>query len=348
MHGMAAVNDSVFNLLADRKPIVINLSSNLVGKSWLGYLTKAMRALFGCLNILVLPLQREKTFYSSVDDGLGSLLIAMLTLTARIRRCRIILHHHSYKYLTRSVWNMRLLVRIAGRGATHVFLCGQMESAFRALYPWPFNALICPNPVTDPVLIAHFSRTPDPTPQPILTIGFLSNLMFEKGIREFIDVIRQAPAQGIELRGVMAGSAFKPEVQAFLDDAKQELGERLELLGAVHGAHKVAFFESIDVLIFPTRYPTEAFSLVLMEGLLAGCPLITYGRGCIPLLSNIESTRVLPLAAEFTPEALSVLRKWGDSRSTLSALKRIAHQDGIVLQEHHSHARDYLVQFIYR
>ncbi|TCT18706.1 glycosyl transferase family 1 [Thiobaca trueperi] len=346
MHGMAAVNDAVFNLLADRKPIVINLSSNLIGKSWLGYLTKAMRALIGCLRILVLPLRREKTFYSSVDDGLGSLLSALLTLMARLRHCRIILHHHSYKYLARSVWNMRLLVRVAGRGATHVFLCDRMESAFRALYPRPFNALICPNPVTDPVLIAHFSKPPDPTPQPILTIGFLSNLMFEKGIGEFIDVIRQAPAQGIELRGVMAGSAFKPEVQAFLDDAKQELGERLELLGAVHGARKVAFFESIDVLIFPTRYPTEAFSLVLMEGLLAGCPLIAYGRGCIPILSHLDTARVLPPEVDFPTTALPLLEEWARTRDGLSTLKAQAHQDGVAIHRRHLDARDTLIKAI--
>lgn len=344
MHGMAAVNDSIFSLLADKKQIVIDLSRELAKNPWAGYLIKYVRALLGCFRILTLPLRREKTFYSSVDDGLGSLLIALLTLTARLRHCRIILHHHSYKYLTYTAWNMRLLVSVAGARATHVFLCDQMESVFRARYPQPFNAIICPNPVSDPAMIAHFTNPSDPTPQPILTIGFISNLMFEKGVREFIDMICQAPAQGIALRGVMAGSAFKPEVQAFLDDAKQELGERLELLGAVHGARKVAFFESIDVLIFPSH--SEAFPLVLMEGLLAGCPLITWARGCIPIFSKFDTARVLPPEADFPTMALPVLDEWAKTREGLAALKSQAHRDGMALHRRHLDARDRLIKTI--
>ncbi len=346
MHGMAAVNKAVLDRLADKKPLVIDIARALVGHSWVPHVKKTVRVLLGCLKILALPIRCKKSFYSSVDDGLGGLYIASLLLAARIRHCRITLHHHSYRYLTRSVWTMRLLVWVAGRGATHVFLCDQMESDFRALYPRPFGALICPNPVSDPVLIEQFERPPDPTPQPILTIGFLSNLMFEKGVEAFIDMIRQAPAHGIDIRGVMAGSAFKPEVQTFLDRAKQELGERLELLGAVHGPRKVAFFESIDVLIFPTQYPTEAFSLVLMEGLLAGCPLITYGRGCIPLLSHLKTAQVLPPEVDFSASALPILTTWSKRQETLSELKAQAHRDGLALHRRHLDARDTLIKAI--
>lgn len=346
LHGMAAVNHNILTQLLERKPLVINLSRELVNSSWISYVKKIFRALHGCLKILALPARKSKVFYSSVDDGLGGLLVVLLTLMARLRKCHIILHHHSYRYLIRRAWVMSLLVRAGGKNARHVFLCDSMERDFRALYSGSFDALICPNPVTDSTLITHFKFSPDPTPKSILTIGFISNLMFEKGVKEFVDVIRQAPAHGIELRGVMAGSAFQSEVQDFLDDAKQELGERLEVLGAVHGARKVAFFESIDVLIFPTRYPTEAFSLILMEALLAGCPLITYGRGCIPILSHLDTARVLPPEVDFPTAALPVLDEWTRTRDGFSTLKAQAHRDGVAIHRRHLDALDRLIQAI--
>lgn len=344
LHGMAAVNNNILSRLLERKPLVINLSRELVGASWISYVKKTFRALHGCLKILALPTRKSKVFYSSVDDGLGGLFVVLLTLMARLRKCRIILHHHSYRYLIRRAWVMSLLVRAGGKNARHVFLCDSMERDFRALYPGSFDALICPNPVTDSTLITHFKFSPDPTPKSILTIGFISNLMFEKGVREFVDVIRQAPAHGIELRGVMAGSAFQSEVQDFLDDAKQELGERLELLGAVHGARKVTFFESIDVLIFPSQ--SEAFSLILMEALLAGCPLITYGRGCIPILSHLDTARVLPSEVEFSATALPILAAWSSAKEHLCEIKKQAYQDGVVLHQAHLNSQNALIKQI--
>ena len=346
MHGMASVNDAVLRLLSKNNPVVIDLSRNFVDTSWLGYLKKTFRALLGCIKILILPTRRQKSFYSSVDDGLGSLLIVLLTLMARARSCRVILHHHSYRYIASSAWNIRLLVRVAGRRATHVFLCDQMERGFRTLYPVPFRSLICPNPVTDKQLISYFGSAPCPTRKPILTVGFISNLMFEKGIREFIDVIAQAPAHGIELRGIMAGSAMSPAVQSFLDGAKRELGDRLELRGAVDGSRKIDFFESIDVLLFPTCYPTEALSLVLMEGLFAGCPLIAFGRGCIPILSHLDTARILPPGVDFPPAALLILAAWSQTPDCLSTLKAQAHRDGMVLHQTHLDARLALVDKI--
>lgn len=346
VHGMAAVNNSILTQLLDKNPLIINLSRELTGSTWMSYVKKTVRALHGCLKILTLPTRRIKVFYSSVDDGLAGLFVALFAQIARLRNCRIILHHHSYRYIIRRTWIMNLLVRTGGKNATHVFLCDSMEHDFRALYPGSFRALICPNPVIDPTLIAHFGSPPDSTPKSHLTIGFLSNLMFEKGIREFIDVIRQAPAHGINLRGIMAGSAFKAEAQEYLNDVKQELGERLELLGAVHGERKIKFFKSIDLLIFPTSYPSEAFSIVLMEGLLSGCPLITYGRGCIPILSNLQTVRVLHPEEDFIPAALSIIFDWSRSDEKLSELKSQAHRDGIALHRTHSDTHYALIQTI--
>ena len=343
---MASVNMAILKALEDHRPVTIKLERSLTDNLWQGYLLKSIRALIGCARILSLPRNRRKTFYSSVDDGLGGILIAVLTAAARFRRCRIILHHHSYAYITRSTWIMQLIVRIAGKQTTHVFLCEEMERDFRTLYPRPFRAVVCPNPVSDPAMLMHFSEPPDPTPQASLTIGFLSNLMFEKGLSDFVELIRQASAYNLELRGVMAGPAFSPEAQSFVDEASKELDERLTLTGPVYEASKILFFESIDILVFPTRYPTEALPLVLVEALLAGCPVITYGRGCIPMFQKLEPVHVISPSCDFTTAALPILKDWSKSYASLSKLKTKAYIFGHQIQDRHMELRNKLVDLI--
>jgi glycosyltransferase involved in cell wall biosynthesis len=52
-------------------------------------------------------------------------------------------------------------------------------------------------------------------------------------------------------------------------------------LGAVHGARRTAFYESIDLLVFPTVYVHESEPLVILEALAHGVPVVTTRRGCI-------------------------------------------------------------------
>ena len=55
----------------------------------------------------------------------------------------------------------------------------------------------------------------------------------------------------------------------------------LEYRGALYGADKDAFFEAIDVFIFPTRYKNEAQPTVIFEAMSRGVPILSYERGCI-------------------------------------------------------------------
>lgn len=344
MTGMASVNSSVVDRLAPRTPIIINMSRDFADISLKSYISKILRTLLGCLQILRLTAAQRKSFYSSVDDGLGGFLTSLLTLSARVRKCRIILHHHSYRYLSKPSWQMCLLVRIAGTHATHVFLCEQMADEFRMIYRRPFHSLICPNPVSDQKLVDHFSRLWKPRRHSVFTVGFISNLTFSKGVREFVETVRQAVAFGINLRAVMAGAAVNTEVQNYLAAAQKDLGQRLELLGAVRDERKIAFFESIDVLLFPSH--GEAFPLVLLEGLLAGCPITTYGHGCIPRLGELETAWVLPSTVDFPRAAIAILSDIIESKHSLIDLKWRAHEEGLALHAANVAAHELLIHTI--
>ena len=131
--------------------------------------------------------------------------------------------------------------------------------------------------------------------------------------------------------------------QSFVDGAKDALGDCLLLLGEVRGQQKIDFFSSIDVLIFPTSYKSETFPIVLMESLLAGCPIVTTRRGCIPFFQDLESVCVVEDEERFIEEAYQVLCNWLSSSDRLRELKMKAHEEGMRFHMLHSNRLQNLI-----
>jgi glycosyltransferase involved in cell wall biosynthesis len=99
-------------------------------------------------------------------------------------------------------------------------------------------------------------------------------------------------------------------------DTEQAVRERLrtlpqvEYVGPQYGAAKDAFYEGIDVLIFPTRYENETEGIVNHEAMSRGIPVIAYGRGCIPEIVGADCGLVIDPAEPFVPAALTKLENW--------------------------------------
>lgn len=109
---------------------------------------------------------------------------------------------------------------------------------------------------------------------------FLSNLMLEKGIADFLDVIQRLADtnrynQHIEIH--IAG--------AFADFDKNAFYNRIDSIetclpiyyhGIVKGLSKQKLLEDSDVLIFPSYYRTEAYPLVVIEAMATGNCVLAY------------------------------------------------------------------------
>jgi len=335
VHGMASVNSAVLEQLGGTRPLVINISRPFGSK--FGLFLKVSRAVAGFFKVLF-RVNWSATLYASVDDDYGSFLQLPIVVLVRFRTGQIFLHHHSYRYISQKKVPMRLLVAAAGPNAKHIFLCDEMAAGFRAIYKGNYGTVVCPNPVTDTSLVDFFSGQFSFPNKPAPTIGFISNLMFEKGIGEFVELLYRVSEANQSWRGLMAGKATRDNVQVFVNRAKDALGDVLLLLGAVSGQQKIDFFSSVDVVIFPTRYKTEAFPIVLMESLLAGCPVFTTRRGCIPYFQDLESVYLVEDEEHFVEEAYQVLCEWFSRPERIRELKIKAHEEGMRLHMLHSHA----------
>jgi glycosyltransferase involved in cell wall biosynthesis len=87
----------------------------------------------------------------------------------------------------------------------------------------------------------------------------------------------------------------------------------IDYRGAVYGENKQAFFDDIDVMIFPSQYVHEAEPVTVIEALDRGIPVIATSRGCVATLVPSECGCVIPGGTDFPERALCQLRDWMQS-----------------------------------
>jgi len=169
------------------------------------------------------------------------------------------------------------------------------------------------------------------------TLGFISNIAPEKGIWE---VLRLASA----CQTVEPSLGFR--IAGPFQDAETERGfwvgaegvNNIEYVGAVYGAEKERFFESIDVLLFPTVYANEAEPLVVLEALSYGIPVLAYDRGAIRERVASGAGVVVDRDGDFVQEALKRIEAWVScassyeqaSQKAIEASERLCRSSAVV------------------
>jgi glycosyltransferase involved in cell wall biosynthesis len=110
------------------------------------------------------------------------------------------------------------------------------------------------------------------------TVVFLSNLIPEKGIREFLDLGQAFGDAGSDARFIAVGA---PTSANQLSELRDLAGANTEVLDPIHGEEKWRLLSSATVLVFPSRYQFEAQPLVIVEAMSVGVPVIAYAIGGI-------------------------------------------------------------------
>lgn len=328
-HGVANVNEAMGQLAAQAGFQVsrFDTAPSSLRRSWsvrLGRLLRFMKAGLAAARFSLRD--RGATVYYSLSGGWGLLYEAACVAGTRLLRGKVVVHHHSFRYLDAPFWPMSLLVRTAGPGALHVVLGPDMAGKLRERYPTARNVFVLSNAV-------FLGGIPVGLPaRPLEKIGYLANLSAAKGLADVIETITQSNAAGLPLRFVVAGpfedlsaeSAFKSRMASL---------PNLEYMGPVYGADKEKFYQGIDLFIFPTRYPHEAEPLVVLEALAHGRPVIAFGRGCIPALLAGGVGRAVPTAADFARIAVECFTRWSRDPGAFSLQGKLARSRFAELRE---------------
>jgi len=329
IQGAAVATEAIINYLRNHGAVQ---TANISPGTKPQILSKAIKSFRVALTILRLPAaalrHKERVLYMAADGGSGLLYNIAIAAVARLCGYRIFLHHHSFAYVDKSDPLMAILTRIMGVQSTHIVLGEAMAAGLRLRYPW-----------MDHTTMIELSNAAFFSPPPLaamrerseIQIGFLSNLIIEKGLDTAIALLREALRQGLPVKLILAGGATNAHATEMVEEALAEFGASIEYLGHVSGQEKVDFYQSIDVFVFPSRYFNEAQPLAVLEALCFGAPVLTIARSCIANDIGDKAGLCVPRGSDFVANVLPLLRSWCQDKQALDQSRSQAYQRAIEL-----------------
>ena len=138
---------------------------------------------------------------------------------------------------------------------------------------------------------------------------YFSNFIPSKGFSVVYSACKQLVSEGHKLRLTMCGGVLD------LEDSQENINKQLDVMRRdswvtisepVFGSKKLEAFERAHVLILPTKYPTEASPICLIEALAAGCYVISTDQGAISELVGDAHGAITTPDSEAVAEALKV------------------------------------------
>ena len=306
IHGMAAVNLAILDRLRSTgaTPLVINVSASCLDSRILMRLSRLPTVLDGLLRLANTRGLQSAKFYMSVSGGFGQIYDIFFASLARSRGMRLFMHHHSFSYLNKRTHYTQVLINAAGSSSIHIVLSERMAEKLKIMYKATHtvsisNAVFC---YSNEVYIKKPCKE-------IRTVGFISNISAEKGVFEFLDLMKKIEDVNLPLQAKLAGPFQDSYVEHSVYMRLARL-KKVEYVGPKYGADKDDFFEHIDVFVFPTRYVNEAEPLIVLEAMSHGVPIIAYGCGCIAEIVGAECGRVVDRSGNLIQEALEQIKAW--------------------------------------
>jgi len=258
------------------------------------------------------------TVYICCAGGGGQIGDLLAVLIARAFRRPIIMHHHSFAYIREKLSLTDWLFTTAGHKTRHVFLCQTMRRQAMTHYAAVQRGYV----ISNAALVALPDASPSALERPLRRVGFFSNIVAEKGIDRFLDIARHFHETGVGLVFDVAGP-FRDDASKADVLAAAEAGVIL-YHGGLSGETKARFFETIDLLILPSRYIHEAEPVVVLEALAAGIPVIATERGCIADLIGETGSVILDFDATDTAPAVRLIETWLNQPQAFAMARREA------------------------
>lgn len=276
VHGASIITERVKEKLAAQniRAEVCSISPHPDARG-LRYHLSRISAYVRCCATIAASHQIE-TVYVSLSGGRGLIYDLFVVMTARLKRCDLIFHHHTFHYIIQPSLVLSTIVRIAGTRQRHIALCPTMALQLASRYGAGLKIDVISN-------LTFFDMPQAKIRTDIgqlRVIGYLSAVSFEKGIDRFLDLMAELRAKGSQVPGLIAGPCVDQTVRGYVERRVSEIGG-IKYLGAVYGEDKDSFYASIDLLVFPSRL-NEAQPLVIFEAQAAGVIVVATPHGCIP------------------------------------------------------------------
>jgi len=159
-------------------------------------------------------------------------------------------------------------------------------------------------------------------PRECLNVLYLSNLMASKGIFELIEACELYKKRFGHVHLRIAGTPMSDHLMKgseVMELLRGKLSSFISYEGTVKGSTKAELLRWAHVLCLPTYYPTEAQPISLIEGLAAGCFLVSTKQGYIESIFDQRSGAfVEPRSPESIYSALVTAAQFGERLNNIS------------------------------
>jgi glycosyltransferase involved in cell wall biosynthesis len=263
------------------------------------------------------------TTYISLNANKGMWLSAILAAWARLLGRSIMLHHHSYSHIKENAIAAKALVFLAGPTALHIVLGKRMSAALRFRYPRVGRVMVLNNAG----LITATAQPRDRVGSAV-RLGFLGNITMDKGIDAALVSALACMEQDHRFELVIAGPVHDEEAARSIAQAKTHPSSKIQTLGPVYGEQKKNFYETIDILLFPSRYRNEASPLTIYEAMGYGVPVIATPLGCIPDDIGAKGGFVTS-EKEYSIEAVPAIHRIAENINAASLSARSQYEDRV-------------------
>jgi len=289
--------------------------------------------------------RRHACMYLAVSGGSGQYSDLLFAAGARLFGLNIVFHHHSFSYLSRFLRSMSCLAKVGGGRALHVTLCKDMRRLLCGRYSAVRRTMILSNAALLSVPRDDMIDSDRSDERRLQTLGYFGNITFEKGIDRFLALITTLRASGVPIQGQVAGPIIDPACRKIVDAAVAD--HAVTYHGPLYGEEKAGFFDRIDLLVFPSRYPNEAEPFVVLEAMSAGVPVIATARGCTPALVDNGAGVLLDDEGRDLSPAVRQISRWVAGTDPFPAVCRAARDRAAMLRESGIKARSELISKIF-
>ena len=272
----------------------LSISVGDVGKFSLKKLLIFFRTLFKVYTTIK-RLKPELCYYTATTNGYGICREALMILTLKIARQKILLHLHNKGVREFSKKPFTTLPYKIMFSKVKVILLAKELYADVQKFVQKEDIYYCPNgiPITN---FDNYRRTLTNDPYTFL---FLSNMIEEKGVVTLLEACAVLSQKGISYKCNFVGKWSNVTEERF-NNLIKELGisDSVRYLGAKYGNDKISMLKNADSLVFPTFYQGETFGLVLLEAMEYGMPCISTFEGGIPSVLDDNKTGFLVQARD--------------------------------------------------
>lgn len=190
----------------------------------------------------------------------------------------------------KSLWGLkkRFFAFFIRRAAAGIVLSESLKTNFDGLLN-PKKVFIVENFAQD-ILVQKAAVV---KPKDKLRLLYLSNLMEEKGILDFLDSLILLKNAGVAFEADIAGK-IEDESEVIINNKFQELLGFIKFHGVVSGQSKIDLLEGSNVFVLPTYYRMEGQPISLIEAMATGNIIVTTKFSGIPDIISTENGCFVP------------------------------------------------------